>query len=107
VNAGIPLGVLVGFLSGGAFVLCLVAARNEKTLQAVASIAGIPTSCFGGGWLTTLFDVDDILSAYVTALAATTVVVGIVPLVALVVYATQRLLEPRPPGGAAGTPAAP
>ena len=92
-NTGIPLGILVGFFSGAAFVLCLLAARDEKPLQAASGILAIPAAMFGGGWLTTLFDVADILSAYVTALAGTVIAVGIVPLIALVVTATQRTVQ--------------
>jgi len=92
VATGIPLGILVGFLSGAAFVLCLKSARNNDPLKAGTSILAIPTSCFAGGWLTTLFDVDDILSSYVTALAATSIVVGAIPLYALVVSVTHELM---------------
>ena len=60
-------------------------------MKAGSSILAIPTSCFTGGWLTTLFDVDDILSAYVTSLAATSILVGAVPLYALVVSVTLEL----------------
>ena len=95
-NTGVPLGILVGFLSGAAFVLCVLAARDRKFLQASSSILAIPAAMFGGGWLTSLFDVEDILSAYVTALAATTIAVGIVPLVALVVWATEQLYVRHP-----------
>jgi hypothetical protein len=89
---GIPLGILVGFLSGAAFALCLLSAKKGDTLKAAGSILAIPTSCFGGGWLTTLFDVEDILSAYVMALAVTTIVVGSVPLGALVIRVTHDLM---------------
>ena len=95
-NAGIPLGIFMGLLSGTAFVLCLLATRQGRILQAGSAILGIPATVFGGGWLTTLFDVEDIVSSYVTALAATAVAVGIVPLVALVVLTTQELLVRHP-----------
>ena len=51
-------------------VLCLKSARDNDPLKAGGSILAIPTSCCTGGWLTTLFDVDDILSAHLTAARA-------------------------------------
>ena len=78
-------------LSGAAFVLCLKAARRGR-VEGGSSILAIPTSCFTGGWLTTLFEVDDILSAYVTSLAATSILVGAVLLYALVVSVTHELM---------------
>jgi hypothetical protein len=94
-NVGIPLGIFVGFLCGAAFTAALAGARKEKALQLSGSILAIPASCFGGGWLTMLFDVDDILSAYVTALAATAIPVSIPAFYFLIVYTNQELTQAR------------
>lgn len=88
---GIALGVMVGFLSAAAFALCLLAAHRGQALPAATSILAIPSSCFAGGWLTSLFDVEDILSAYVAALSLTTIVLGALPLFRLIVLVSSGL----------------
>ena len=84
-GVGIALGVLVGFVSGAAFLLFLRAAFQGDPLKAGTSLVAMPATWFGGGWLTTIFDVATILSAYVTSLAATVVAIGVVPLYQLVI----------------------
>lgn len=86
VGVGIALGVLVGVVSGAAFLVFIRAAfQTGDALKAGASLLGMPTTWFGGGWLTTLFDISQILSAYVTTLAALMVLIGSWPLYHLVV----------------------
>ena len=84
VGVGIALGVLVGVVSGAAFVIFLRGAFEGDPLKAGASLVGMPATWFGGGWLTTVFDIAKILSAYVTSLAVTVVLIGIIPLYHLV-----------------------
>ena len=85
-GVGIALGVLVGVVSGAAFLMFLKAAfQNGDPLKVGASLLGMPATWFGGGWLTTIFDISKILSAYVTSLAATVVLIGVIPLYQLVV----------------------
>jgi hypothetical protein len=92
VIAGIPLGILVGFLSGAAFLIFLRAAvLGGQSLKVAASLLAMPTSWFAGGWLTQTFDVEQILSSYVTALAATTIVIGALPLFRLVIRVTNEV----------------
>jgi hypothetical protein len=95
VATGIPLGILVGFWSGAAFIFCLRAAWDGEMLKAAASVLTIAPAVFGGGWLTSTFDVEDVLSWYVTALAATAVPLGSIPLFAYVVRLTRDILAPR------------
>jgi hypothetical protein len=90
-GVGIPLGVLVGFLSGAAFVVFIRAAFREEGLKAGTSLLAMPTSWFGGGWLTQVFDVEQILSSYVTALSVTVVVIGAIPLFKVVVRVTREI----------------
>ncbi len=83
-NLGLPLGVLVGFVSGTAFILLVSAARRGELLKVAGSLVGLPAIWFGGGWLTTVFDVDEILSWYVSSLCVTTVAIGMVSLFGLI-----------------------
>jgi hypothetical protein len=85
VGVGIALGVLVGVVSGAAFLIFLRAAFVGDPLKAGTSLVAMPATWFGGGWLTTIFDIATILSAYVTSLAATVVVIGVIPLYQLVI----------------------
>jgi hypothetical protein len=85
VATGIPLGILIGFLSGAAFVIFLRSAIRGDGLKAGTSLLSMPTSWFAGGWLTQLFDVERMLSSYVTALAVTTVAIGALPLYRVVI----------------------
>jgi hypothetical protein len=83
---GIALGVLVGFVSGAAFAVFLRGAFvTADPLKAGTSLLAMPTTWFGGGWLTTLFDISTILSSYVAALAITVVAIGAYPLSRVVI----------------------
>ena len=82
---GIPLGILVGIVSGAAFVVFLRTAFLENKLKAAGSMLSMPTSWFAGGWLTEVFDVDEVLSSYVTTLAISVVVIAAYPLLMVVV----------------------
>ena len=90
-SAGLPLGVLVGFVGGAAFVLFTLAAIEGAALKAATSLPAMPASWFGGGWLTSLFDVEEILSWYVSSLAVTTLAIGAYPLFKLIVWVGRRL----------------
>jgi hypothetical protein len=85
VATGIPLGILVGFVSGAAFLVFLRAAFQGEGLKAGSSLLSMPTSWFAGGWLTQLFDVQRILSSYVTALSVTVIAIGVLPLFRVVI----------------------
>jgi hypothetical protein len=91
VNAGLPLGVLVGFVGGAAFIFFTLAALEGAALKAATSLPAMPASWFGGGWLTTHFDVDEILSWYVSSLAVTTLAISVYPLFKLIVWIGRRL----------------
>ncbi|MGH3015737.1 MAG: hypothetical protein ACRDNR_14595 [Gaiellaceae bacterium] len=87
---GIPLGILIGLVTGIAFWLLVELARNGSgpgdTFKVVSMLLGIPTFWFAGGWLTgssILKDVDpaDIRSAYILTLT-----VAFVPFALLQAY---------------------
>jgi len=88
-NVGISLGVLIGFLSGAAFLIFLKAAFSGQMFKAASSLLAMPTTWFAGGWLTQTFDVERILSSYVTALSVTVVVIGAFPLFRVVLRVAQ------------------
>jgi hypothetical protein len=92
---GIALGVLVGTISGAAFTLFVASAFGKDgkadPQKAGTSLLSMPATWFGGGWLTTIFDVADILSAYVTALAITTVAISAIPLMKTVVRVSNDI----------------
>jgi fucose 4-O-acetylase-like acetyltransferase len=69
VVVGIPLGILVGLVSGVAFVFFLRSAFSEDPLKVAESLLAMPAAWFGGGWLTTVFDLERILDSYVMSLA--------------------------------------
>lgn len=62
VAVGIPLGILVGIVSGAAFLIFLRTAFRGDAQKAAGSLLAMPTSWFAGGWLTQVFDVKLILS---------------------------------------------
>jgi hypothetical protein len=90
VAVGIPLGILVGVVSGAAFAVYLSVSDKDPTKTA-ASLLAMPTSWFGGGWLTEVFELDEILSWYVTSLAASFLIVGSYPLFRFVVRVGNRI----------------
>jgi hypothetical protein len=94
VAVGIALGVLVGVVSGAAFLVFLRAAFGGEPQKAGAGLVSMPATWFGGGWLTTVFDISQILSAYVTALAATVVLIGALPLYQLVIRIGHDIGKP-------------
>jgi hypothetical protein len=89
---GIALGVLVGAVSGTALAIFLGAAFGPEgdLLQAGKGLLSMPATWFGGGWLTTVFDVTNILSAYVTSLAITVLAIGAIPMMKTVVWCSNR-----------------
>jgi len=91
VAVGIPLGILVGSVSGAAFIVFLRAAFRDDELKAAGSLLAMPASWFGGGWLTDVFDVDLILSSYLTSLAVSFLVIGGYPLYRVVVRIGSEL----------------
>jgi hypothetical protein len=82
---GVSLGVLVGLVSGAAFVLIVKAAKEENALRAAATLLTMPTTWFGGGWLTQVFDVERILDACVVSLAVSMLVICSFPLREMIV----------------------
>ncbi len=90
-EVGIPLGILIGVVSGGCAVLLIRAGWGhpdvKATLQVVAQLLAIPTFWFGGPWLTTtmLASVEpaEIRSSYFLALTVVFVPLAAMPLVAL------------------------
>ena len=103
---GIPLGLLIGVISGIAFMFLILTAwsnsLNAKTiLSIVAELLAIPTFWFGGPWLTTAMlkevRLEAILPAYLTTLACTFLVIAVVPIFKLVVQMGHALGKP---GGA-------
>jgi hypothetical protein len=97
VAAGIALGILVGVVSGAAFGIYLDASTGTDATKAAdpmkvaTSLLAMPTSWFGGGWLTNIFDLDEILSWYVTSLAVSFLIVGAYPLFKKVVQIGNRI----------------
>jgi hypothetical protein len=88
---GIPLGILVGFLSSAAFIIFLRTAFLGDALKAGSSLLAMPTSWFTGGWITRTFELELILSSYVTSLAVTLVVICAYPLFRVVVRVGNEL----------------
>lgn len=88
---GVPLGILVGVVSGAAFIVFLRTAFLGDALKAAGSLLSMPTSWFAGGWLTEVFDVDEILSSYVTSLAISVVVISAYPLLRVVIRVGHEL----------------
>jgi hypothetical protein len=91
VAVGIPLGILVGLASGAAFIVFLRAAFRNDAMKAAGSLLAMPTSWFGGGWLTEVFDLDQILSWYLTSLAVCFLAIGGYPLFRAVVRIGNEL----------------
>jgi hypothetical protein len=91
VAVGIPLGVLIGIASSAAFIIFLRAAFLSDGLKAAGSLLAMPTAWFGGGWLTSVFDLDQILSAYVTSLAVSVVLICSYPLARVVIRIGSEL----------------
>lgn len=90
---GIPLGILIGIVTGVSFLFLVHTAwRSSEDPKAifsvVAHILAIPTFWFGGPWLTTtmLADVQpgSILTSYLVSLTCTFVAISIFILVKLV-----------------------
>lgn len=89
---GIPLGVLVGTASGAAFLIFLRSAFQQgDATKAAGSLLAMPTSWFGGGWLTSVFELDLILSSYVSSLAVVVVVICAYPLTRVVIRIGNEL----------------
>lgn len=76
-EVGIPLGVLIGVVTGGVAILLFRTGWRESDLAGLLKIIGqilaIPAFWFGGPWLTTTIlasvDVDEIRSSYLISLA--------------------------------------
>jgi hypothetical protein len=91
VAVGIPLGILVGVVSGAAFIVFLRTAFMGDALKAAGSLLAMPSSWFAGGWLTKVFDLERILSSYVTSLAISVVAIGAYPLFRVVIRIGNEL----------------
>jgi len=85
VTVGVPLGILVGLVSGAAFIIFLRAAFLRDGIKTAGSLLSMPASWFGGGWLTEVFDLDRILSWYVSSLAICFLAIVAYPLLRAVV----------------------
>jgi hypothetical protein len=59
--------------------------------SAAGSLLAMPTSWFGGGWLTKVFDLDEILSWYLTSLAVCFLAIGGYPLFRAVIRIGNEL----------------
>ena len=78
---GIPLGILIGVITGVAAALLIDMASGQgrkdsgTLLKLLAQLLAIPTFWFGGPWLATTMikqlDLNSILPTYLTALACT------------------------------------
>lgn len=87
-EVGIPLGVLIGLISGVTFLKFLGTLRDAVGLQAVLPIAAelfaLPVFWFGGQWIPTeminAVELSQIISSYVGALAVTFTLMSIIPL---------------------------
>lgn len=90
---GIPLGILVGLTSGSAFVICLRAAFFDNALKAACSLLSMPASWFGGGWLTSVFDLEQVLDSYVISLAGCLLLICGFPLMRAVVRIGNEIGE--------------
>jgi hypothetical protein len=82
---GIPLGIMIGILSGIALLLFLKTILEEqsvkKTITVVGEILAIPVFWFGGSWVTTplleSIDREEMLPYYILALSCTWVPIGV------------------------------
>jgi hypothetical protein len=92
---GASLGILVGIVSGAAFILIVNAAKEENALKAAATLLTMPTTWFGGGWLTQVFDLERILDAYVVSLAVSMLVICGVSLWEMIVRHGNQVGEAR------------
>jgi hypothetical protein len=90
---GIPLGLLVGVVSGVAFVLLIREALRGEVIRIAGLLTSMPGTWFGGGWLTELFDLDAILSSYVATLAVSFLLIAAYPLLRLVVRLGNEIGE--------------
>lgn len=92
---GASLGILVGIVSGAAFILIVNAAREENALKAAATLLTMPMTWFGGGWLTQVFDLERILDAYVVSLAISMLLICGVSLREMIVSYGNQVGEAR------------
>ncbi len=90
-EVGIPLGILIGLVSGGCAIFLIRAGWGhpdvKATLQVVTQLLAIPTFWFGGPWLTTSMmasvEPAEIRSSYFLALTAAFVPLAVAPLAVL------------------------
>ena len=97
---GIPLGILIGVITGIAAVFVIRTAwsspKNAKPiLKLLGELLAIPTFWFGGPWLTTTMmarlELGTILPAYLVALACTFVGITLLPLFRIVVQVGNEI----------------
>lgn len=90
---GIPVGILIGIVTGTVFLLLLrTAFTGSPTLQdlgtIIAELLALPTFWFGGPWVTTqvlnLVDWTAIVTSYIISLLITFVLICLIPLLRLV-----------------------
>ena len=109
-EVGIPLGFLIGAVTGGVAVLLFRTAWQATdaagVLKVIAELLAIPAFWFGGPWLTTSLlesvEPDEIRASYLMTLAAVFVALAAMPLIRLS-WATglaigARPSAPAPPG---------
>lgn len=100
---GIPLGILIGLVSGYVLTLLLRTAVSIKepqvkdTLSVIGELFSIPTFWFGGPWVTGVFlksvDRASILPQYMVSLAFTFLAIVIWPLIKLVISLGEQIGE--------------
>ena len=98
---GIPLGVLIGVVTGFALVLLLrtIIGKQRGASQVVATVIaqvlGIPAFWFGGSWVGTSLmqgiDAREMMPYYVTSLAVTFGLIAVWPLLRLVIAVGQAI----------------
>jgi hypothetical protein len=101
---GVPLGILIGLVSGGVAIILIRTAWQTSglkgTVQVVGQLLAIPTFWFGGPWLTSslLASVEpiEIRTSYVLSLAAVFVPLAGWPIVKLSYDTGRRIGAQRP-----------
>ncbi len=102
---GIPLGLLIGAVTGLVLLLLLrtawaTSARQWKNIiSIVGEILALPTFWFGGPWLTSklLADTDftSILPYYMASLAVMFLIIVIVPIFRVIIKTANEIENPK------------
>jgi hypothetical protein len=97
---GVPLGLLIGVVSGITFLLLMDTAftgrRNvQSVMKIVAQLLAVPFFWFGGPWVTTAVmksvNLATIFTAYIYSLAVTFLLIVIFPTLNLVINLGKRM----------------